>query len=126
MGFSQFMCILDLDSVTGVELVRSTSCIPKTYLVIYVSKKIGQGMEMDDYLKAHAKLVRAARTDEVTMMVQMAKDDQPRMLRDEIMRRAKIRNTDENSLEQIPRASPRAGQPSPRTGGQQTCESNMT
>lgn len=94
--FKQFVCILDLDSVTGCELVRSESCCPKIYLAVYIDKRMGAGMEMDDYLRGHAKNVRQPQENEIMLLVRLGKDDQPEALRDEIMRRHQSRTEKEN------------------------------
>lgn len=89
------VCVLDLDSVKGCQLIRGKGCFKKDAVVILVDKCMGTAMSIDDYLSAQAKEIKV-KAEQQALIVFLRRSDNGQKIREEIIKRARIRIHEES------------------------------
>jgi len=95
---SSMTCFLDLDSIQGVQVKTTKGFFSKNYLQISIDKKMGGAMNIDDALAAQNKEKVNAKTQDQILLVRLLKTDNPKAIREDIMRRASARKRAEQIL----------------------------
>eukprot|EP00928_Gymnodinium_smaydae_P038678 TRINITY_DN26627_c0_g2_i1.p1 TRINITY_DN26627_c0_g2~~TRINITY_DN26627_c0_g2_i1.p1 ORF type:complete len:651 (+),score=115.85 TRINITY_DN26627_c0_g2_i1:148-1953(+) len=89
------VCLLDLDSVHNVQTVSKSGMLGKThYLLVWIDKKMGVSMQIDDYMKKQAKFDKVKADDQV-IVVKLRSTDNGAKIKSEILRRTNARKKDE-------------------------------
>jgi len=95
---SSMTCFLDLDSIKGVQVKTTKGCFGKNYLQISIDKKMGGALHIDNALVAENKDKETPKTQDQMLVVRLLKSDNPKAIREDIMKRASARSSAERTL----------------------------